>query len=158
MSNKIRSLARAREKQQAKDGTITVTLAQLNQSIGALSELTTQPIAIRTSFQIGKIIKAVNSEMEQYNASRTKLCEQYSNKDIEGKAIMVGADGKPIVEGQPGRYDIPKEKMPEFEKELAELLAIETQVPGQQIKVSDLNTVNIAPALLMNLEWLITDS
>lgn len=166
MSNKVRSIAKARERQQAKDGQITVTLARLVSSAlqtkenpaPALHHLLGQhEMPIRQSFLIGKIAKAVFEELEQYQKSYTDLYEKYAEKDDQGKARIIDAEGKQVAEGQSGRYDVSKEKQPEVQKELAELLATEVTIPGQQVKVSELQGVKIAPAYMMALDWLIGD-
>lgn len=157
MSSKVRSLEKARERQKAKDGVITVTLEQLIESAGAASQLLSKSIPIRTAFQLSKIAKASNVELEQYNASQNTLSERYANKDEDGKAIRLAVDGGPYVEGQSFRYDIPADKLEGFGKEMKELQSIEVEIPGQQIKVSELGDISIEPGLLMKLEWLITD-
>lgn len=157
MSSKVRSIQREIKRKAVKDGVVPVTLGQLLQSIGALNYLTAQALAASVSFRIGRMLKAINGELEQYELSRKTLCERFSNKNAEGKAIMLNAKNEPIEEGQQGRYDIPKEKMEEFEKELTELSAVEVELPGQQIHVSDLGSVNIAPAHLMILDWMIAE-
>src|SRR6185295_10569192 len=110
MSNrpKVRSLAKAKQDKEAQNGTMTVTLTVLQNSIAALNQLTAQPIPIRTSFLIGKIARAVITEMEQYRASLKSLQERLANKDDEGKPIMLEAVA--ATENSPGlpeRYDVP---------------------------------------------------
>lgn len=165
MSNKVRSIARARKLHDAKTGEIQVSLNQLifcatqteENPFPSLGVLLSQSLPIRQAFLLGKIAKAVGGEIEQYQATRKALCERYANKDGEGKAIMLGADDKPVAEGQPGRYDIPIESMEAFNKEHAELVATEVSIPGTKIKVNDLAGVKIAPVHLISLEWLIDE-
>ena len=160
MSNNIRSLKRAKEKQQAKEGVIKVTLAQIIRSLGpqpeipgAIDFLMSQALPIRTSFQLNKIAKAAIIEFQEYQAAKKTLCERLANKDKDGKAIIL-EDGKPSTKGE---YDIPADKLVELEKEHADLIAMEVEIPGQQIKVGDLGDARIAPAHLMALEWLVID-
>lgn len=125
---------------------IAVTLGQLINSTQSIGALISQPMPIRTSFQLGKLVRAINLELEQYQSSRKELCERHAEKDSEGKAKM-------LDDGQ--RYDI--KKMEEFDREHQELTAVEVTIPGSRIKVSDLGTVSIAPAHLLNLEWLLVE-
>ena len=165
MSNKIRSIAKARERQQAKSGEITVSLGRLihcgmqteQNPFPSLFVLVGQELPIRQSFLLGKLTKSVSAEIEQYQASRKTLCEKYSEKDGEGKARMIDAEGKPVAEGQPGNYDIPKERMDDFSKEHQELIDTEVSIPGVKIKINDLAGVKISPAHVMALEWLICE-
>lgn len=154
MSSKVRSIQSKREQQEG----IHVSLGQLISSVsqtpqlpGALDVLCSQQIPIAASFKLSKIVKAVSAELEQYNETRKKLCERYSNKDESGKVIMIE------TEGQPGRYDIPKDKLAEFEKELGELQATDVTLSGEQIKIASLGNVNLAPAYSLQLHWLLID-
>jgi len=45
----------------------------------------------------------------------------------------------------------------EGEKEIAELLVMDIQIPGQQIKLSEIEMINMSPQLLMSLDWLIAE-
>lgn len=157
MSNKIRSLAKARERQQAKAGMLTMTLSTLVTSEQSLGTLIGQALPIRASFQISKIVRLAGAELQGYQESRKTLCEKYANKDADGRPIMLGPDDKPVKEGEPGRYDIPADNLEAFNKEHAELLTVEVAIPGQQIKVSELGDVRIAPAHIMALDWLLTE-
>jgi len=165
MSNTIRSLAKARERQQAKAGEIPVTLGTLVScataqppNVSALGMLLGQrDIPIKQSFLIGKIAKAVFAEIESYQESHKTLAEKYANKGSDGKAIILNAEGKPIAEGEQGRYDIPKDKLPAFESEHQDLLATEVSIPGQKINVNELHGAKMAPAYLMAIEWMIAE-
>lgn len=112
---------------------------------------------IRQSFLLGKLVRNVSSEVEQYEASRKTLCEKYANKTSDEKPRMIDSEGKEVAEGQPGRYDIPKDRMPDFDKEHADLLATEVTISGATMKINDLVGVKIAPAHMMNLDWLIEE-
>lgn len=166
MSNKVASIKKARERQQAKDGQISVTLAQLIGSAMQTKEnpapslqrlLADNAIPIRQSYLLGKITRSVFEEIKAYQSSHTALCEKHAERDSDGKARILDDEGKPVADGQPGMYDISADKMESFNKELAELLTTEVVIPGQQIKVSELQGVKIAPAHMMTLEWLIGD-
>lgn len=157
MSSKVRSLAKARERQQQKDGQITVSLHRLNSSTASLGVLMGCEMPIRQSFLLGKLVRIVSGEIEQYEASRKALCEKYADKTSEGKPRMIDLEGNEVAEGQPGSYDIPKEKMADFDKEHKELFTTEVTLSGAKLKVSDLAGVKIAPAHMMSLDWLIEE-
>lgn len=165
MSSKIRSLKRERERREARDGQIPVTLSHLIGSAmpteqnpqPALHVLITRPeIPIVASHKIGKIARQVFDEIKSYQESNKKLCEKYANKDGD-KARIVDAEGKLVAEGQTGRYDIPAEKMADYEREHAELVSLEVTLSGQTIKPAELQGVKIAPMYTMVLDWLIVE-
>lgn len=157
MSSKVRSLARARKLHNEKAGEIVVPLLGLINSNSSLAVLIGCAMPIRQSFLLAKLVKSVAAEIEQYQSANKVLCEKYANKDGEGKAVILDTEGKRVVEGQPGRYDIPEEKMVDFNREHHELIETEVSIPGVRIKVSDLNGVSIAPAHMVNLDWLIQE-
>ena len=150
-------MKKARERHQQRDGQIAVSLHRLINSNASLGVLIGCEMPIRQSFLLGKLVRNVSSEIEQYEASRKALCEKYASKSADGKPRMVDAEGKEVAEGQPGRYDIPKEKMADFDKEHQELLTTEVSLSGARLKLNDLAGVKIAPAHMMNLDWLIEE-
>jgi hypothetical protein len=156
VSSKVRSIQREAKRDQPQ-ANIRATLGELLMSQTPLSVLFGQQMPIGVSFKLGKIAKAVNSEMEHYNATKKTLCERYANKDEQGQPIILDKDGNRVTEGQSGEYDFPKGAMVEVEKEHTELLKTDVVIPGEQLKISDLANVTMAPAHLMSLSWLITD-
>lgn len=160
MSGKVRSIEKARLRQQQRDGEITVSLLRLINSNASLGVLIGREMPIRQSHLLGKLARAVSLEIDQYNATHKTLCEKYANKDSDGKAVLFNAEGQPVAEAdQPGvyKYDIPKEKLEDFNRESTELNETEVSIPGVKIKVGELEGVKIAPAHMMNLDWLIEE-
>lgn len=166
MSNKIRSIQREREKRQAKEGELDLTISELivcgvqsqQNPTPSLSVLLGDPnIPIRESLLIARVAKTMQGEIETYEAIRKALCEKYAEKDEKGVPRMVDAEGKQVTGDQPGRYDISPEKMADFNKEHQELLGTRITIPGAKVRASDLAEVKIAPVHLMNLTWLLED-
>lgn len=151
---KVRSLEKARARQEA-NGNLTATIAELQGSIPALNQLMEQSIPICTAHRIGKVVRSVNAEMEQYRVTVRALGERLANKDAEGKPITMEAD---TAKELPERFDISAENEAEGEKEIATLRAMDVQIPGQKIKLSDLVSVKMAPGLIMQLDWLIAEA
>lgn len=156
MSNKVSSIKREIEKRK-EVSCIAVSLEKLINSTQSLGVIIGQQIPIAISFKISKMVKAINSEIEQYTASHKILCERFANKDSEGNAIILDLNDKPVDKDQPGRYDIPENKLEEFKKENASLLSVEVNIPGNHVKVSQLGNISIEPAHLMTLDWLFTE-
>lgn len=165
MSNNLRSIRRKQQQMTAKGSSLSVSLATLLQCamaspenpVPSLQFLLRADLPIRQSFLIRKIVKAVASEIEEYQAAQKTLCEKYAEKE-DGKARILNMAGEVVKEGEQGRYDIPADKMPDFEKEYAELTATEVNIPGARFKLSDLEGVRIPPAYLDSLQWLIEDA
>lgn len=160
MSNKIRSMEKARQRKQSEAG-ITVTLNQLVRSAGALGELCGQPLPIVLSYQLSKITKAVNVELTQYNESTKTLSDRYALKDDEGNVIKKDGKGEVITDdSKAAQYMITldPDKIAEANKELNELGEMEVVIPGEQVKIADIPaTVAIAPSLLSLIDWLVVE-
>lgn len=154
MSNKIRPIKEERERRQAEG--ITVTLRDLLTSQTSLSVLCQQQLPIRKSFELSKIAKSMSAELENYQAAHKTLCERYANSDDDGP-IMLNEKGERVGYQEGARYDIPKDKQDEFNKELEELLATEVSLPGAQLKINDLGNISLASVHVMALDWLLTE-
>lgn len=140
MSNPIRSIRRAREQKQPE--TVTLKLNQVIGSQGALGALLGQPLPARQAFEIGKMVRAINGELEAYETARKALCERFS-------------DGKMKNDGK--EYDIPDETLPAFQKEMSDLLDAEVHLSIKPLNLDSLNGITISPGHMMQLDWLILD-
>lgn len=149
MSSKVRSIKRAQEARKESQS-ISVSLSDLISSQGAFRMLLAQPLQAKYAFQLGKIAKAATVELQQFDQTRLAMCEKYSDKDADGKPKMV-------PEGEGEKFDIPEEKMADFNKELEELKAVEVSLPYERLKIDHLQGINIPAGHLMALEWLLAD-
>ena len=61
------------------------------------------------AFRIGKNIKAIEGEVKVFDDVRTKLLEEFANKD---------ENGKPIIDKDTNQYDVPSDKLEALEKEI----------------------------------------
>lgn len=153
MSNKIASMKKHKEAKQTNE--IVVTLADLLSSQQALNVLASDnSIPIDKSFRLGKVYRAAALELEAYQMSRKALCERFTNmegdkpKMVKKLALVNGAQQE--VES----YDIPEEKMAEFDSELEKLTAVKVAIPQQRFKPADFGSVRIAAAHMARLDWL----
>lgn len=160
MTNKVRSIARAinrKAEQDAASEGLKVTLGQLLQFQtpgNPLDLLIRYPIPIKTSYRLSKIAKAVDSELDEYQAALKTLLERYANKDAEGKIVILGDDGKRVTEGS-GQPDIPADKKADVQREHGELLTTEVTIPGKQIAINELGDIQMSAANLLSLDWLL---
>ena len=68
------------------------------------------------AFRIGKNIKAIEGEVKVFDDVRTKLLEEFANKD---------ENGKPIIDKDTNQYNVPADKLEALEKA--------AQMAGQQM-------------------------
>lgn len=122
---------------------------KLVNSVQTLNILTQQQLPITISYAISKNIAKIEAELKIYNAEKQKLIEKYSVKDENGKT-KVGEDG--IIK-------IADEYIENWNKDIAELFAIENEIDIHQISISKLENSNfsIAPNQLRAIDYMITE-
>lgn len=115
-----------------------LTLEAILNGRKALDALAQKDLGIATSFKAAKLIKAVDAELETFNAQRIKI--------LESVGATLSEDGS--------QYNIPEDKRIDFAKKLNELLSIEVEIPDK-LDISGEN-ISIAPGLLLGLDPFIT--
>jgi hypothetical protein len=115
--------------------------------IEALRELSQLILPMKTSWNITKNIKKFEASIRTYSECEYELVKRYAIKDENGN---VKFDDK----GQP---KFPPNNLEKYYKERQELLDCEDTLDILNIKLSDLENVDIKPATLMNLDFMIVD-
>ncbi len=116
---------------------------KLVNSIGVLSKLTQMELPIKLSYALSKNITKIDRELTVYNKERQKLIEKYGEKDEEGK-LKTKEDGTINI------LDIDS-----FNKELKEILEIETEVDIHVIDLEKVNAdINITPGELIIVDYM----
>jgi len=113
-----------------------VKVAQLVGSSEPLGKLMTQPMPSATAFRCAKTLKAVQAELESYDEARKNLIEQHG-KDGEIKPKDKGWD--------------------KFIKGMEELMETEVKIDAEKIKEENLSKVEISPADILALDWIIEE-
>ena len=117
-------------------------LGQLRGVVTALSTVMgNTDIPIKPSYWIAKIYKKLNGEFEDFEKIRIKLVEKHSAKD---------KDGKPVVDPETNKYEIPD--MEAFEKEFKEIAKEKVTVDIDKIAIDDLGDAKIQPQVLLFLD------
>jgi len=126
------------ESKQIKRGNkkMKVKVGQLVGSSEPLGKLMTQPMPSATAFRCAKTLKAVQAELESYEEARKNLIEQHG-KDGEIKPEDKG--WKKFIAG------------------MEELMETEVKVDAEKIKEENLSKVEIAPADILALDWIIEE-
>ena len=117
---------------------------KLVNSIGVLSKLTNMELPIKLSYAFSKNITNIDRELVAYNKERQKLIEKYGEKDKEGN-LKTKEDGTINILN-----------IDNFNKELKEILEIETEVEIHLIDLESTNVdINITPLELMLIDYMI---
>lgn len=124
-----------------------LTNQELLNSIPTLQKLSQKQLPIKVSYTISKNIKAIEEELKIYEEERQKLIKKYAELDKEGK---------PKVNDN-GNYIIKQENQLDFNKEVLELLNIETDVNISKIDLNALEGLKISPSELTSVNFLIKE-
>lgn len=110
-------------------------LRALVDSAAALQMLAQQHLPAVTAFKLGRIMRAVNPLLENYDQQRTALIRKYGAEQEDGSVTVA-----------PGNA--------EFEKELGALLDVDVTLSFEPLPLSVLEGHVLQPAHLMYLDWL----
>lgn len=133
-----------------------LTFKQLNDSFGALQTLVSQKLqAGKFAYKLSKIAKFCNEEMESLRKELNNLLDEYGATDL-------------LIDGQPTGQKIIKDddRRKAFNDaadaflKFSEISIYEGQAWGEPLKLDDIEKlkIEISPADLAALDWLITDS
>tara|TARA_Y100000361_G_scaffold17424_1_gene13598 strand:- start:10216 stop:10572 length:357 start_codon:yes stop_codon:yes gene_type:complete len=115
---------------------IKTKLANLVNSVEPLSKLMQKPMPSATAFRCAKLLKAVEAELQIYDEQRKKLIEKYGEDD---------------------KVDPESKNWDKFVEEMNGLLAEDVSLSATKVKEENLSKIEISPADIMNLSWLIKE-
>lgn len=111
-----------------------VSLKKLIGSAGALGKLLDLPFAGDVSYDINKLVKAVQNELNIFEKVRQETANKYSE------------DGAEVI----------KEKIPLFIEEMNQLGEKEVEIFDFKLTKDMLKPVYVPPEILRQLDWLTT--
>ncbi len=117
-------------------------LINAERALGTLGN--TKGLSSITAYRISKNIKAVLEEIKAYNDTRTKTCEEYADKDKEGKPII-----------KDNKYIMSTEKEVQLNDELGKLLNEDVDIQIKKIKLNDIDKAGLSPMELDSIEFMI---
>lgn len=124
---------------------IKVKMSQLLDSTETLKKLSNMQLKARLAFQIGRVLKAADSEITNFNEARMNLIKKYGEKDENGD----------LKTDEKGNCTIPNESTEEFGHELNDLIETEVEINANPIKIADLENLDFTPSDMVGLEGFI---
>lgn len=113
-----------------------LTLKELLQSVESLGKLLNKELTVITAYRLGKLSKALQSELDQFNLTRNNLIKKYG-KEKDGQ-YQIDPDDKSAME--------------KFNKEIEELLTVEISIDVYEpIFIDDLGDIRLSPIDMSNL-------
>ena len=96
------------------------------------------------AFRLAKLAQKIKENGDIYDKLRIAACEEYAEKDSEGKCIM-----------EENNYKIPAEKMPELNLKVQDMLNVDIEFA--KIKMQDLENAELSANDFMVIAELIED-
>lgn len=124
---------------------IKIKISDLLNSTEALQKLAGTELKAKLAWQVGRILKAAETEIQSFNEARMNLIRKYGEKDENGE----------LVTDDNGNCKIVESGINEFSNELNDLINSEVEISGNKIKIDDLDKVDFTPAEMAQLEILI---
>lgn len=121
---------------------IKLKLNELLNATDALQTLSKKSLQARPAFQVVRLLKAADKEIQEFNDVRVKVVNQYGDKDENGE----------LITDENGNCHIAPEHINEFNKELNDLLNTEIEINANMLSLGDLEELEFTPSDLALLE------
>lgn len=121
---------------------IKIKVSELLNGSEALQKLAGTELKARLAWQVGRLLKAADVEIQGFNETRMNLIKKYGEKDENGELITDEKDN----------CKINPESMSDFTNELNELIESEIEINANKIKIDDLDNQEFTPAEMAQLE------
>ena len=118
-------------------------------SVESLNKLSELKLPVKTAFRLAKITRKMNEVLETYNEVLTKLQQDHVEKDENDQPKTLDDPNDPNIRRLV--FADPKS----FYAAHKELLEIETELDFAKLQVEDLGNIEVTPATLYPIEWLI---
>lgn len=129
---------------------IVIKNSQLNNdSVTALNNLIEMDIKASVAFKLMRVIKELSSLIEDKIKAEKRILDAYMEKDFSGNPVAVRNDDGSIVEGAVKIKDMDK-----FQKEMEELLSVETTINVEKIKFEDLGLETVKVKDLLKIDFI----
>lgn len=121
---------------------ITVKMSELLNSTETLQSLAQKSLKAKLAFQVGRMLKAADKEIQDFNETRMKVITKYGEKDENGE----------LITDENNNCKIDPNSAAAFNTEFNELLNSEIEINANKIKVEDLENLDFTPSEMINLE------
>lgn len=121
---------------------ITVKIMDLVNGTSALQKLADAQLKAKLAWQVSRILKAADVEMQSFNETRMKLINKYGEKDESGE----------LITDDQGNCKIIPDKLIEFTNEMNDLISNEVEINANKINMDDLGDINFTPGEITMLE------
>ena len=115
-----------------------VKLNDVLNSVEVVRNLAQENVPAVVSFRIAKAIRAINEEIDMFEAEKAKLVQKY---------------GEPYE----GGIRVAEDKQDDFQKEISQLLNESVTLEVSKLKLKDIEHVQLKPIDMMTIDFLIEE-
>ena len=121
---------------------ISIKMADLVNSATILQKLSGMSLKARLAWQIARLLKAADVEIQSFNETRMNMIKKYGEKDENGE----------LITDEKGNCKIPPEISSQFTSELEDLLKTEVEINANYISFEDIENLDFTPVEMNQLE------
>ena len=121
---------------------IKVKINDLLNSVETLQKLSNQNFKAKLAWQVARLIRAVESELQTFNDTRLNLIRKYGEKDENGD----------LLTDENNNYKIIPDKANDFSNELNELANSEVEINANKLDFALLEDLDFTPVEMAVLE------
>ena len=121
---------------------INVKISDLLNGTEALKKLAETQLKAKLAWQVGRILKAADTEIQSFNDTRMELIKKYGEKDENGE----------LITDEKGNCKVMPDGIENFSNELNELINSEVEINANKISIDSLEDKEFTPAEMSQLE------
>lgn len=121
---------------------IKVTITDILNGTEILQKLSNTGLRAKLAWQVSRLLKAVDKEVQEFNEARMELIKKYGEKDESGE----------LITDEKGNCKIATTSTDTFTAELNELVESEIEINANKIKMDDLENIDFTPSEMIALE------
>lgn len=121
---------------------MTIKINDLLNSIDILQKLSKMELKAKLAWQVARLLKAAEKEIQEFNETRMNVITKYGEKD----------ENDQLITDDNNNCKIQKEHIEDFTNELNELVKSEVEINANKLKIDDLADLEFTPADMAQLE------
>lgn len=126
---------------------INVKILDLLNSVEILRKLSQQDFKAKTAWQVARLLKAAEGEIQSFGDTRMNLIMKYAEKDENGELIKDENDNVKLI----------PENVATFTTELNDLLETEVEINANKLTLEQLDDADFTPSEIAMLEPFVAD-
>lgn len=121
---------------------MTIKINDLLNSIDILQKLSKMELKAKLAWQVARLLKAAEKEIQEFNETRMNVITKYGEKD----------ENDQLITDDDNNCKIQKEHVTDFTNEINELVKSEVEINANKIKIDALEDLEFTPSEMTQLE------